>query len=343
MVQPVIWTADLSARCQATIARHSQPAAKECLEWTASRKGSGKHGQMRFAGQTGSAHRWAYMVKMQLPEIPTGQQVRHLCGNGLCVNSDHLTLGTPRENAADTIAHGTSSHGRNSELTEATIRGIKFGEGTQKERAERFRVSIVIVQSIDRRESWVWVGKTAEQNDRTAPSQATVRKRKLVAIPETWTCEDYSRATKFVSQRHAVEPSTDCHLWKQSLTAEGYGRACFKDKVHKAHRLSFMAFNRCQIPKDKVVRHKCTGARHCVNPQHLELGTAADNAKDRTRDGTQVRMKGTAHPMCTITEETAIAIKKSRGNGSMRERAIRFNTTQPIVCAIDNGKAWKHI
>ena len=44
-------------------------------------------------------------------DIKQGYGALHSCGNGRCVNSEHIYEGTPKDNARDTIRHGRSSKG----------------------------------------------------------------------------------------------------------------------------------------------------------------------------------------------------------------------------------------
>lgn len=68
----------------------------------------------------------------------------------------------------------------------------------------------------------------------------------------------------------------DCWLWARSINGGGYG------VVHggkKAHRVIYEALVG-EIPEGMYVLHKCDTPR-CINPDHLFLGTALDNARDR--------------------------------------------------------------
>lgn len=70
----------------------------------------------------------------------------------------------------------------------------------------------------------------------------------------------------------------DCWIWSAGHGGNGYGRVRYAGQPEFAHRASYTeAYG--PIPSGKVVRHMC-GVRYCVRPDHLKLGTSADNAKD---------------------------------------------------------------
>jgi len=73
----------------------------------------------------------------------------------------------------------------------------------------------------------------------------------------------------------------DCELWMGAIDSHGYGVKRFWGKARKAHRVVFFLANGWW---PEVVRHKCEN-RSCVNPDHLEGGTQADNIRDRDGRG----------------------------------------------------------
>jgi hypothetical protein len=74
-----------------------------------------------------------------------------------------------------------------------------------------------------------------------------------------------------------------CWVWKLALNEGGYGKAKWKGKDFKAHRLSYEAF-KSRIPKGKVICHTCD-CRHCVNPDHLVASSQKKNMNDMVKRG----------------------------------------------------------
>ncbi len=86
-----------------------------------------------------------------------------------------------------------------------------------------------------------------------------------------------------------------CWIWNAGRDELGYGRIriSYKEGIAPAHRASWMLFKgpvpKGSGPKDRIlILHKCDNPS-CVNPDHLFLGTDADNCADRDKKERQAR------------------------------------------------------
>jgi len=81
-----------------------------------------------------------------------------------------------------------------------------------------------------------------------------------------------------------------CWEWEGSRFPSGYGRL----KRMRAHRAVWEAVYG-PIPAGLCVLHRCDNPP-CVRPDHLRLGTQADNMRDRASKGRHPSQKKTACP-----------------------------------------------
>jgi hypothetical protein len=87
-----------------------------------------------------------------------------------------------------------------------------------------------------------------------------------------------------------LNKTDSCWLWKGHIDKNGYGK--YGPKV--AHRVVWTLLIG-EIPKGKQLNHKdeICSHRHCVNPEHLYVGTQKQNIQDMIKSGT--------HPMKSKT------------------------------------------
>jgi hypothetical protein len=73
------------------------------------------------------------------------------------------------------------------------------------------------------------------------------------------------------------DPERGCWLWSKSKDSDGYGWASLNDKTYQVHRLVWRLL-RGEPTRGLVIDHLCR-VRHCVNPEHMELVTSAENLR----------------------------------------------------------------
>jgi HNH endonuclease len=81
-----------------------------------------------------------------------------------------------------------------------------------------------------------------------------------------------------VAGRELLDTET-CWLWIGAQNGYGYGVISYGRRQVLAHRISW-ELHKGPIPEDSCILHKCDTPL-CVNPDHLELGTQADNMRDK--------------------------------------------------------------
>ena len=100
-----------------------------------------------------------------------------------------------------------------------------------------------------------------------------------------------------IDQRTRIEnnvikiPESGCWIWDLGLSPLGYGRIFFQGKARFAHRVAYTLFKGA-VPEGKELDHKCR-IRCCVNPDHLDPITHAENVKRGARGALNPQRKQT--------------------------------------------------
>ena len=136
---------------------------------------------------------------------------------------------------------------------------------------------------------------------------------------------------------YEIVPESGCWLWLGTLSEKGYGTKNIFGKIMRAHRLSYMV-HKGDIPDDLIVRHTCD-IPCCINPEHLIVGTNADNNQDRMNRGRGASGEkvGTSKLTDDVVAEIFLA------EGTYRDIADRYGINNTNVSLIKNRKSWKHV
>jgi hypothetical protein len=138
-------------------------------------------------------------------------------------------------------------------------------------------------------------------------------------------------------------PDGDCVVWTGAMLGKHhYGGLKVAGVMCYAHRLSY-EINKGEIPSGMVVMHKCDRPQ-CINPDHLELGTQADNVADMHAKRRNKPTIGELNGMSKLTGEQVAAIRARyvsycRKNGA-RPMAREYGVTHQTISSITRGDSW---
>ena len=132
-----------------------------------------------------------------------------------------------------------------------------------------------------------------------------------------------------------------CWEWIGALSGAGYGDFHIGEgSLHTlAHRFSFELHNG-EIPDGLIVMHTCDNPC-CVNPEHLRLGTMADNQCDMAQKG-RSGMRGERCPWAKLTDAYVREIRAAVGVTNC-DLARRYNISPSAIRNVRGGRAWRHI
>lgn len=148
--------------------------------------------------------------------------------------------------------------------------------------------------------------------------------------------------------RHADKFTKDpsgCWVW-HGMNRRGYAQVKVAGKTYRFNRLlmrtEILEFSRKHgIPPEKVhVRHSCDRPE-CVNPDHLEVGTARDNINDAVA---RRRLKGARNGNSRLTPEEVIEARKAfRAGATLSDIASRLGMRLKHTKAVLIGTTWSHL
>ncbi len=143
----------------------------------------------------------------------------------------------------------------------------------------------------------------------------------------------------------------DCTEHIGSVGTHGYGLVQYRNRQVLDHRLAYAKHNSIDVfTMGGVVLHACDN-KLCVNPEHLSLGTHADNVADKVAKGRCPSgadwngPRGQEHYKAKLTwddvrEIRRVCVPRCKTNG-VKQIASRYGVVPQLVSAIIHNQIWK--
>ena len=123
-----------------------------------------------------------------------------------------------------------------------------------------------------------------------------------------------------------------CWLWTGTVLKTGYGRRMVNNRPYGVHRLAAWLWKGMDLDSPLQVLHDCDTPR-CYNPEHLTIGTNADNMLDMCLKGRK------------MTKATPAIVRAIRADKKLSHRELgqKYGLAKPTVWSIKTRRTWKHI
>ena len=139
-----------------------------------------------------------------------------------------------------------------------------------------------------------------------------------------------------VDKRSAAE----CWEWTAGRHRRGYGKYSVNRSTLPAHRVAWV-LTHGEIPEGLLVCHACDNPP-CVNPAHLFLGTAKDNAADRDTKGRANTPVGERSAFAKLTDSEVLAIRACAAE-PLKALATRYHVSAATISRVRHNLIWKHL
>lgn len=136
-----------------------------------------------------------------------------------------------------------------------------------------------------------------------------------------------------------VEQTDTCWLWKAWVEKNGYGRFWLDGRQHGAHRIAYELF-KGPIPDGLEIDHLCR-VKHCVNPEHLEPVTTAENIRRMTRHRTPYQSLRRECPNGHPYEENTATRTEGRRCLTCKQEANRAYYERNRELTIERARQWR--
>ena len=151
-----------------------------------------------------------------------------------------------------------------------------------------------------------------------------------------WRPSDLRRFEAFVF----TEPNSGCWLWDGALNGGGRANFVFDGKCRLASHFALLEYRGVALADGQCALHHCDNPA-CVNPDHIFVGTQANNVADMVQKDRDVQLRGEAHGRAKLTDESVCYIRKS--GLSCAELSKTFGVSPSTIARARKSESWSHV
>lgn len=137
----------------------------------------------------------------------------------------------------------------------------------------------------------------------------------------------------------SVSRRPGCWGWRGPVNSNGYPVLSANGRRRLASHVS-LHLSGSPVPDGAIVCHRCDNPE-CVNPEHLFIGTRADNNKDRAQKGRSAL--GERAGRAVLTDDRVRWIRRQGVGMSARAMARILGVKHTTVSFVLSGRSWHHV
>ena len=135
-----------------------------------------------------------------------------------------------------------------------------------------------------------------------------------------------------------------CLVTAAARNTQGYPHVTVQRRPYLLHRLVLEVKLGRVLRSTEQALHTC-GRVTCINPKHLRVGTAAENAQRRERAGRSRPQRGSARYNAKLDAAAVRAIRRRYAAGGVSQRALaaEYGIHKANVGHIIARRTWQHV